>query len=375
MKEKFHMSKPERNIGVCAADFAHLMHAPEVFLTRAQKADGIPTDKSRWWLRLETVLEAVFGSEKKQKEEYAFMYQQAYSPWAKNLERCNDPQPINPPLPCPDVKYRPRSLSASKVEILMRDPYYIYAQKVLHLYPLKDLDREMEVLDFGNMVHEVLEEFCRKYDSSYYPEDAAEQLMKMGLDKFVENKVEDEVIAFWKPQLKEFVDIVVRSEKERRPLIEKIHQEINGEVKFQGEGGDFVISGKADRIEELKDKSLCIIDYKTGHSKSTSEIEKATAPQLPIEALIAESGGYKDLAYRKVTGLQYWALKDKGGATDAEQSEKAVAKIKEVLQKLIDEFDDKDRPYLVNSLPGTKGHYDDYDHLSRVLEWSVRDES
>lgn len=374
MKDKFGMAQAEKNIGVCAADFAHLMLAPEVFLTRAQKADGAPTDKSRWWLRLETVLEAVFGSENEQKAKYAFLYRQPYSPWAKNIERCKNPEPIKAPRPCPDVKYRPRRLSATKIETLMRDPYSVYAQKVLHLYPLNDLDRDMEVFDFGNIAHEVLEEFCGKYDSSNYPEDAKEQLMKIGMRKFAENNLEENIIAFWKLRLQEFIDMVVKLEKDCRPQISKIHTEIEGEIKFKAKGGDFIITGKADRIDELTDKSLRIIDYKTGSGRSTSEIENVTAPQLPVEALIAEKGGYKGVGRKKVSTMQYWALKDKNGSTDAEQSQNAVAKIEEVLQKLIDEFDNKDRPYLAKPIPNLSGQYGDYDHLSRILEWSVKDD-
>lgn len=375
MKKKFGMTQAEKNIGVCAADFAHLMQAPEVFLTRAQKVDGAPTDKSRWWLRFETVLEAVFGSENEQKAKYAFLYRQPYSQWAKNIERCKNPQPIKAPCPCPKVEYRPRKLSASKIETLMRDPYSIYAQKVLHLYPLKDLDRSMEAFDFGNIVHETLEDFCRKYNSSNYPEDAKEQIMKIGMQKFTEKKVEESVIAFWKPHLQEFIDIVVKFEKGCRPRILNIYPEENGEITFKGKHGDFIITGKADRIDVMNDDSVQIIDYKTGSGRSTSEIEKVTAPQLPVEALIAEKGGYKVIGRKKVSGLQYWALKDKSGATNAEKSQNAVVKIEKVLQKLIDEFDNEKRPYLTKPIPNLTGQYDDYDHLSRILEWSVKDDN
>lgn len=374
MKKTFGMPQAERNIGVCAADFAHLLHAPEVYLTRSQKVDGAPTDKSRWWLRLETILEAVFCDKNKQKSEYDFIYKQPYSSWAKNLERCNNPQPIKAPRPCPEVKYRPRRLSASKVEILMRDPYSIYAQKILHLYPLNNLDRAKEVFDFGNIVHETLEDFCREYNSSYYPEDATEKLMAIGIRKFAEKNIEKETITFWEPRLRAIIDMVVKREKEYRPMIKQIHPETEGEIEFIGKAGPFFISGKADRVDEMTDNSVHIIDYKTGHGRSTSEIEEVTAPQLPVEALIAQEVGFNNVGKKKVSSMQYWALKGKQGLTDEEQSQKAIQKIRETLQKLINEFDNKDRPYLAKPILGGSGQYDDYDHLSRFLEWSVRDD-
>ena len=44
------------------------------------------------------------------------------------------------------------------------------------------------------------------------------------------------------------------------------------------------------------------------------------------------------------------------------------------LEELIDGFDDQKRPYLAKPVESKYGQYGDYDHLSRYLEWSVREE-
>ena len=374
MKAEFKMQQSERSIGVSAADFAHLLNAPEVFVTRAQKIDGTPTDKSRWWLRLETVLAAIFGSDDEQKKKYEFIYQEPYSQWAKNLERCDSPCPVKAPQPRPELKYRPRKLSATQVEILMRDPYSIYAKEILKLVPLDDLDRGEEVFDFGNMVHKVLEDFNNQYNGEYYPENAAEILMKAGLRQFAENNVSEEMQTFWKPQLKAMIDMVVKREREYRHLLAKVNSEVKGEMVFKQKGGDFVISAKADRIDETKDGCLNIIDYKTGKGRSDKEIEKATAPQLPVEAMIAQKVGFNGVKKATVASMQYWALKDKSGKTDYEKSQNAIDKIETALKELIDGFDDPKRPYLAKPVASKYGQYGDYDHLSRYLEWSVRED-
>ena len=49
------------------------------------------------------------------------------------MERCSNPCAIKAPHPRPEIKYRPRKLSASQVEILMRDPYSVYAKEILKL--------------------------------------------------------------------------------------------------------------------------------------------------------------------------------------------------------------------------------------------------
>lgn len=382
MKDSFHMQQDEKNIGICASDFAHLLNAPqEVYLTRARKIDGNPTDKSRWWLRFETILGAVFGSEEDDKKKYEFLYRQPYSTWAKNLERCDNPEAIKAPRPCPKIKYRPRKISASKVETLMRDPYSIYAEYILKLKALDDLDQKKEVYDFGNIVHEMLEDFNDKYNGKQYPEDAAEQLMALGLQKFTENNVGDEVKTFWKPRLKKMIDVVIKHERECRPNIKNIYNEFEGEIEFDGANGPFLVTAKADRINQNDDGTLSIIDYKTGYARSTKSIKECTAPQLPVEALIAQYAGYRKdgkhpskISPGIVSGVQYWALKGSEGQLNAEQSQKSIADIQEILQELIDAFDMPARAYLAKPIQGLDGQYDDYDHLSRFLEWSVRDD-
>lgn len=386
MKKDFEMAPAERSIGVCAADFAHLMNAPKVYLTRAQKIDGEPGNKSRWWMRFETVLGAIFGDknpEKKEekdiKEYYAFIYRQPFSPWAKNLERCDNPQPVDPPCPKPKLKYRPRELSASKIEILMRDPYSIYARYILNLKPLNPLDREKQAFDFGTIVHKVLEEFNNKYSGSDYPEDALEQLITAGLDKF--SGIDEKTMAFWKPKLEEIMNMVVNNERNYRNTVKKVHNEVHGEITFKGKEKPFVITCEADRVDETVSGGLNIIDYKTGHAGSTKELEEVTAPQLPVEALIGQEKGFIEkegggkISARHVESMQYWSTDEKPGKLDGEKCQKSITKIRDAIQELIDIFDDENNPYLSKSERGPKGQYDAYEHLSRFAEWATKDDN
>lgn len=370
MKTKFGMPQAEKNIGVLAADFAHLMNAKEVYITRAQKSDGAPTNKSRWWLRIETVLDAVFAGDR---EQYAFIYQQPYSFWAKNLERTDNPKPVPPPAPRPKVSLRPRRLSASQVETLMRDPYTIYARHILSLHPLNELDRAKQAYDFGNIIHSMLEEFNNKYNKEY-PQSAYDELMNIGLRKFAENNIGEELKTFWLPRLENTIKWIVKRESEYRQSIKEVHNEINGAVEFDGLAGKFIITAKADRIDETIDNGLNIIDYKTGRGRKVKEMISSKAPQLPIEGMIAQQGGFPEIPAKSVKGLQYWEFNDKMNCADEEASTRAVENIKHTLQQLIDAFDNEQRPYLAKPVAGSSSLYSDYDHLSRFLEWSVRDD-
>ena len=386
MKKDIEMSPAERSIGVCAADFAHLLNAPKVYLTRAQKIDGEPGSKSRWWLRFETVLGAIFGDknpEKKEKKDikeyYSFIYRQPFSPWAKNLERCDNPQPVDPPCPKPKLKYRPRVLPAGKIETLMRDPYSIYARYILNLKPLDPLDREKQALDFGISVHKVLEKFNNENSGSDYPEDALEQLIAAGMDKF--SGIDEQTMAFWKPKLEEIMNMVVKNERNYRNTIKKVHNEVHGEITFKGREKPFVVTCEADRVDETVSGGLNIIDYKTGHAGSTKELEEVTAPQLPVEALIGQENGFVEkegggkIDAKPVESMQYWSTDDKAGKLDGEKCQNSITKIRDAIQELVDIFDDENNPYLSKPIPGLKGQFDDYDHLSRFAEWATKDDN
>ena len=369
MKKDFGLPQPERSVGLSAADFSHLLHAPKVYMTRSQKLDGAPTNKSRWWLRMETVLEANFSSGA---DKYAFIYTQPYTYWAKTLDYTGNYTPIEAPNPRPEVSRRPRRLSASNVEKLMRDPYTIYAKYILNLKPLKDLDCEKQASDYGSVVHKVLQRFNDRYNQQF-PLTAKQELLSLGEEEFANSGISEELMTFWWPKFMKSVDWLVANEAGYRPDISVVHNETKGFVKFSAAAGDFEVEAIADRIDETKSGELNILDYKTGRARSIKEMENSYAPQLPIEGLIAQKGGFAGLNSKKVNSLQYWTFKNQKIATKQEQSETAIDNIEKVLKSLINEFDNPSRPYIVNS--AGKSGYSDYEHLSRFLEWSVKDSS
>ncbi len=370
MKQEYGLPLPERQIGVSAADFAHLLNAPQVYVTRAKKIDGNPINKSRWWLRLETVLEANFGSEE---GAFDFIYNQPYTYWAKNIDRRDSYMPISAPDPRPAVERRPRELSATNIEKLMRDPYIIYAKKILELYRLDDVDTPKQPYDFGNIVHKVLEKFNTKYNSDVYPEPATARklLLEYGNEQFDAANVPAETLAFWRPRFESMMDWIISKEQAYRPQIAKIHNEIEGKISIKGRIGPFVLTAKADRIDKLKNGKLNILDYKTGNDKSVKSIVAGKAPQLPLEGLIASAGGFGGVAPATIESLQYWAFKDKFNATDAVQSAKAMSVVQSAVQNLINAYDRVEQPYLVKPRPSSAPEYSDYDHLSRIKEWGA----
>ncbi len=374
MKKDFGFPLPERNIGVAAADFAHLLNAQKVYLTRAERVDGTPTNKSRWWLRFETVLAANFGNQKEDKAKYEFLYDNKYSLWAKYLERATEQKRISAPEPRPPLPLRPRKLSAVNFEMLMRDPYTIFAKYILKLYPLEELDEDVAYRDYGNIVHAVIEKFNNVYSTGAYPPDAEQQLLKLGEAEFAANNISSDIKAFWWPKFVKTAAWLVETEKNYRSEVKKVHNEVSGSLDFDSDGGKFTITAKADRIDETIDGHLNVLDYKTGRARTLKEIITGMAPQLPIEGLIAEKGGYAGIPAKEVATLRYWRLGKEEIAANSEQSQKGLERTMSYLQTLIAHFDKESTPYYAKPNPHDAPDYSDYDHLSRFLEWSVRDE-
>lgn len=161
------------------------------------------------------------------------------------------------------------------------------------------MDRELNFADYGNIVHAVLEAFNNKY-STTFPENAKEELLKIGEAYFAANQVSLETRAFWWPNFEKTVDWLMGVEQEYRKDVKKVHNEVKGELVFQAPEGAFKITAKADRVDETADGRVNVIDYKTGQARTKNELIKGYAPQLPIEGLIAAHGGFSGIAKKRL---------------------------------------------------------------------------
>lgn len=371
MKKDFGMPLPERSVGIMAADFAGLLSAPEVYITRAARANGSPAGKSRWLLRLETVLDACgYKLESFFNQDVLF--------WSNQINQPKDKIKIEPPAPCPPIAARPRKLSASSIETLMRDPYEIFASKILKLKPLNPLDAKAAPSDYGNIVHKILENFSQIYPSTL-DDKALDVLIKIGLDEFSKRRLPPQVRAFWWPMFEKTAEWLVKEEKSYRTNIAKVFGEVKGQIEFEVAGGKFTLEARADRVDLTKDGKINIIDYKTGEIRSNNEIDSGYAPQLPLEGLIASMGGFvgrqdQPLPAQEVEQLMYWQLGNKSQSY-SKDIEKLLDKTYDHIKKLITAFDLPTTPYLARPNPKHLPKYANYEHLARTKEWLAGDES
>ena len=369
MRKDLGLPLPERRIGLSAHDFAQLASLERVFLTRSERVDGAPSVASRWLLRLETLLH---GAEQNE----SLRAGQAYLNWARIMNEPEDPKPWGPPSPKPPVNARPRQFSVTEVETWIRDPYAIYAKKILNLRPLDAIATAPDRLQRGILIHKILDQFATRFPDRL-PQDTYDELIALGEEAFEGIADEPEVRSFWWPRFEHIAAWFANSEEELRQnrRVKFVHSEKSGSIILPGPAGDFVLTARADRIDQQA-VGTAIYDYKTGNTPTAVQVRTFLAPQLPLEALICAEGGFEGLAQSMPSSLSYIKLKggdDPGAVLDIAQDQTEVTDLavqaKEGLSNLISDFDQEETPYLSQPRVQFRSAYTDYDHLARVKEW------
>jgi ATP-dependent helicase/nuclease subunit B len=363
MRTRFGLPLPERRVGLSAHDFAQLFCAPEVVLTRATRVEGAPTVASRWLLRLDNLLPE--GARIRRGDEWLA--------WFNALDRPAEVRAAEAPAPRPPVAARPRRLSVTEIETLIRDPYAIYARRVLGLDPLPALDADPGAAERGSFIHEVLDAFVRAHPGEL-PLDSLRLLEEQGRETFGAALARPGVRAFWWPRFLRVARWFLDFERERRANGARVlATEVRGELRIDAPAGPFRLSAKADRIDRLA-AGLSILDYKTGTVPTNPQVESGLTPQLTLEAAIAQAGGFKDIAPAEVAELAYVRLTGREPPGELRPIGGELAKMAQQasggLSRLIAAFDDPKTPYRSRPRPMFIARAGDYDHLARVKEWS-----
>jgi ATP-dependent helicase/nuclease subunit B len=360
MRAEFGLPSLEKKISQAAHDFMMQWQAPELLLTRAAKSGGAKTTENRWLTRLRAFVEGRGGT----------LTCRPWRGWLRQLQQAQRVAPVTRPEPRPPMEARPRSLYVTRVETLLRDPYGIYASHILGLHKLKPLDQEVDVRDFGNLVHEALNQMLQRYPDSVPDRDV---LLTIGREVFYDVESQPAHFAVWWPRFERIAEWVLEQERERRSRLQAVYPERQGHCSFDAPGGLFTLKARADRIEQTKTGALAFIDYKTGMPPSQKEVDSGYSPQLPLEAVIAEQGGFTGIR-GTAQELEYWYLKgtEEGGQVRALKN---VAQLKEKawqgIQALVALYDNPAQPYAACPRLDMKPRYNDYEHLERLDEWSA----
>ncbi|MCB1532679.1 MAG: PD-(D/E)XK nuclease family protein [Alphaproteobacteria bacterium] len=367
MRKEFGLPAHERGTGLAAHDFVQGFCAPHVYMTRSKRSDGAPTMPARWLQRLQTVLEAA-------QTPLTTLQSSPQAIWAQQIDQPDGFYPFERPEPKPPVSARPKGLSATAIESWIKDPYTIYARYILRLKKLDPLEMDTDAALRGSVLHDVLERFVSTYPKDL-PADSPDQLRILASDVLSEYQQSAESWQFWWPRFERMSEWFIAHEQRHRETHQVLQTEIEGHSTING----MTIKAIADRIDQGPQGGV-IIDYKSAGTYTKQSMLSGEAPQLPVEALILEDGGFENIPALKAESLEYWSFSGKQGeagkiTTERQKLQEVLERTRAGLESLIEHFARPETPYYAVPNEAHKPRFNDYEHLARIKEWGALDEN
>lgn len=386
MRAGIGLEMPERRIGLAAHDVIQGMGADRVILSRAHKRGGSPAVRSRWLQRLAAFSGESVTNQMAARGERYLEYARAF-----NLPR-QVAKPHPAPKPRPPVEIRPTKLSVTRIETWIRDPYIIYADYILGLKPVEPLGKMPDFSTRGTIIHDILDRFAKGWDESF-DESALERLNEIGhlLFKSALGDFPDQFTLWW-PRFQKIAEAYVKWECARDDSILKRNSEISAGYAYEIDGQEFKITGTADRIDEKRDGTLALIDFKTGRVPTAKEAKVGFAAQLPLEVAMIKRGAFNfvspfssrpisEIGWLKFDGLTNEPkftsalIKPKKGEV-GDTAEDLGDLAEDQLIKIVRAYRNQEKAYLSRPRPDFEITYESpYDHLARVKEWRLSEES
>jgi double-strand break repair protein AddB len=363
---------PERRIGLSAHDYQQAVAAKEVWISRAKRSADSETVSSRWVNRLVNLL----GGLPDQNGPDALAKMRANGDmWLAQAAALSVPDASVPsahrPSPQPPVAARPTSISVTQVKTLIRDPYSIYARKVLRLGRLDPLTPREDASLRGMIVHEILENFIAQGVDATAP-DATDQLMTIATEIFTRDCPWPTIRAQWLLRLARVASIFIGGEIERQALASKHVLESEGRIAVGTTGVD--LTCKADRIDLTADGLAYVYDYKTGGVPSKGQ-QISFDKQLLLEAAMIELGAFTDVGKKPVEGATFVAANTIMRDVPAPLKDHPAMQVWDEFQTLLLEYQQKSRGYSARIAMFSTTDHSNYDHLSRFGEWDTSDDA
>ncbi|MBB3946536.1 ATP-dependent helicase/nuclease subunit B [Rhizobium skierniewicense] len=377
MKTAIGLEPPERRIGQLAHDFEMANGTRQIFYSRALRQGSTPAVASRWLQRLLALGGEEFAETLKARGT-------VYRHWATMLDEGESQPSAKRPSPTPPADLQPTSYSFSEVGRLRRDPYAIYARRILKLDPLDEFNRDPGAADRGTLYHRIMEIYSREEHVAGTP--AAEEAMFRVLHAcFDAENLPPHIDVVWRPRFEAVARAFLAWEKDRRGLIKRSYIEARAGQEIAEAG--IRLTGVADRIDIKTSGKADIIDYKTGLSPSVKQARSLLDPQLALEAAALMRGAFRDVGSPTPEDLIYVRLRPSerfGTDTINNEHAKATAKItpKSAVELASDSIDQLAK-FVISLREGKNGFVSrlipeeqqayggEYDHLARVSEWST----
>lgn len=350
MRLDLEMSSQNKKIGIAAYDFCNYLQNGEVVISYSENQNNVPNIKSRFLLKLETILKIN-------------NLENLFDDGKKYLDFLNESQSRKLAEEKPIYKTaKIKNFSATDISKWLRNPYYVYAKRILKLKPLKQIEQESSFAEFGNFVHKSLEEFVKNYPKN--------NLLEIGKKNFSDFFPDKTSHLIWMPKFENIAKWFEEKERELRANLAESFVEVEIELMIK----DVLLTTKIDRINLYKDGSVEIIDYKTGILPKDKEIQSGLEPQLATEAVILSQGKIKNysealvkISGKKINNLQYQNLKgkDQNEVKDLKNPDELINAANQGISGLIALFNEEKNAYIcAPNLDIYKK--DDYWHLGRI---------
>ncbi|QQA42760.1 PD-(D/E)XK nuclease family protein [Pelagovum pacificum] len=366
MRHKAGLLLPERRIGLSAHDYQQAVAGAEVVLSRASRSEDAATVPSRWINRLTNLMNGLPSNGGP--EALAAMRARG-ALWVAKAARLSAPDRAVPPAPRPSprppVEARPKRLSVTQIQTLIRDPYAIYARNVLRLSALDPLVPEPDAPLRGIIIHSALERFIK---AGHDPADPAtrDQLVATARDALTDSCPWPAQRQLWLAGFERVADWFLETEVARRAVGTPSHFELRGKVHLGDP--DFTLSCLADRLDLTEGGELILYDYKTG-KPPTEKQQISFDRQLLLEAAMAARGAFAEVGPRRTVIAEFIGLGSSPAIVPAPMDEAPPDQVWEEFRALIRAWADPNRGYSARARAFTEESVGDYDHLARRGEW------
>lgn len=206
----------------------------------------------------------------------------------------------------------PRKLSASGWNSLVACPYQFFAARMLRLDSIDELSDMPEKRDYGEWLHRILHRYHETVRQRGTPSDQREALLRavseqVFADALAQSGAALSWYARWQKVIPAYLDWARgREEQGWRYLCGELVRETRLEWD-DGDGGEVVLYGRIDRIDENADGERAVLDYKTRNcSALRSKLKEGEDHQLAFYGLLSD----EPVAY-----AHYVALEASGGKT------------------------------------------------------------
>lgn len=273
----------------------------KVYLTRSSKKQNSITTPSRFITRLLNTLSN--NKIRLNNKELIDIYKNINNHYNSVSTTSNDISIEANPI----IKYRPKDISVTSVEKLLKNPYIFFIEQVLKLRTINPINPNLSNLYLGNIIHEILHIALTKDNGnlkSLSLSDLSNKLMSLTKQKFSSYFVNNPSSLLHFNIFSYFINDISKNLLNLILNTQTINSEVSGTLKIKFINDEINLRARADCIA-INNNSACIIDFKTGSTKINKKSIEEYRKQLIIFGYMLINGCFfnKDLT---ITALEYW---------------------------------------------------------------------